>query len=141
MMIYEKKTVQTIIDGDVADVSVKMIQKEIRCDFTGKVVEYGSVSYSIDWNEYDPCFGNLDGEDALMDLFGVDVRDLMSQEYTYYSNSDGHCESYNMFKEILKYSSLEDTMRYFRAKAALKLINDGTIEPYQLNSESVWRER
>lgn len=154
MNIYEMNELE--IKNKKTGKIYKEIKKQLvgfRCDYSGRLIDddYSCCLYNCDYGLKDPGFGDEKEENKLSEM-GVDVFDLMSQPYHFYSNNyynDGSDEYYSaeleMLKEITKmkignrrnnFLTLESILRFFRARTALKLIGEGVIKPEDLNVES-----
>lgn len=112
---------------------------ETRCDYTGEVIDGlddAYCTYSCDYGLSDPCFGDVDLEDDLDDL-GVDIFNFMSQEYVFTSAGEARM-LHEMAEMVGRFRTIDSFFRFFRAQTALRLIQEGEIQPESLNKEEEW---
>jgi hypothetical protein len=149
MIIYDKVQRFDSITGKPVD---KWIQKEIRCDYTGRVLDYDDFgpesycTYNLNYGDHDPCFGAGGPEYQLGQDFKIDVFPFMSQEYHFYSNGgdskECHAE-WQMMTEAMKHCkdsksewhrcyTFDAICRQARVRTARKLIESKEITPEQL---------
>lgn len=116
--------------------------KEIRCDFTGKLIEEESSAhplYRFDYENEDPCFGSCSEEFAFGKEHNVDMYQFLSGQYHFYYDIDT-CEdsSASMLESYFKDNgpgcSFADICRGYRLETARKLVSEKTIECSQLNN-------
>lgn len=139
MIIYK------VIDEFSRETGKKIGQRKVEdyriCDFSGKRMDqfYGyPISYTIDYNDVDPCFGDQEAERWLYewnenaDVY-VDAYELFSQpEYNFGTNDDGT----EVFTELLATAkkekfeivSLDHLLRWSRGRMLEKLIKEKKID-------------
>ena len=119
--------------------------KEIRCDFSGRVIDedlnsHSYPNYNLQYDDQDPCFGSGGDEYHFGQEYGVDMFEFLSGTYHFITgsyNEDGEYVDYNacveMMKSLINKNISFDAMcRASRIKTAIKLIKEGTILPEQL---------
>lgn len=117
--------------------------KEIRCDFSGKLIDENNSSYpnySLKYEDSDPCFGSDGEEFAFGKKHKVPIYEFLNSDYHFFTDGcdeDGNYIEYNgcvdmMSKLIKHYMSFDGMCRYSRINTAKKLIEDGTITSEQL---------
>lgn len=104
--------------------------KEIRCDFSGRVVdsldgEYSNYycSYVLDYQNKDSCMGASGEEYEFGAKHKIDMHEFLSQPYVIFQDAyTGESEEHKFLKSLAKYESLDDALRSMRIKTAKKLI-------------------
>lgn len=159
MIIYDKVQRFHPVTGKPFD---KWIQKEIRCDYTGRVLDYGNFgpesfcTYNLNYGDHDPCFGASGDEYKLGKDFGIEVFPFMSQKYHFYSSSgdakkdyaewqmmeevfavrQGGCNCRNEKSEWYRCYTFDAICRQARVRTARKLIESKEITPEQLQENN-----
>lgn len=153
MIIYDKVQRFDSVTGKPVE---QWAFKEIRCDYTGKVLDYNNFgpesfcTYNLNYGDHDPCFGAGGDEYKLGKDFGIEVFPFMSQEYHFYSSGGDAKEDYaewQMMEEALKNCKKEKgewhrcytfdaICRVARVRTARKLIEDKVITPEQLKASN-----
>lgn len=107
------------------------VLKEIRCDFTGVVIqsESDALSYHMDYGDEDPCFGSDGDAFALGKEHGVNVYAFLSDAYHF---DEGACVSM-MEAEIASGLDFAQMCEKSRVATARSLIVKGIIKPEQLS--------
>lgn len=111
------------------------------CDFTGdRISEHDNPNtYSIDFNDNDPSYGDAEGERWLYDWCekrGAEVEacDLFAQsEYVFSMKRDGYVEVFHdlmlkAMKELNEIYSLEHLLRWARGKMLERVVKEGKYE-------------
>lgn len=116
-------------------------KKEVRCDFTGVVIDSDYASpyptYKLDYGDSDPCFASDGDAFEFGKIHGIDMYQLMSDEYVF-DNGDNGLKTDACALMIKKFSrgkghmTFADMCRYARLETAKKLIKDGIITADQL---------
>ena len=149
MIIYDKVKRFDSITGKPIE---KWVFKEIRCDFTGVVLDYDNYycTYDLNYGDMDPCFGSSGEEYKLGKDFHIDVFQFLSQTYHFLSvggvDDKASCAEWQMMEEALKNCTKKksewyrcytfDSMcRHSRIRTASKLIEENTIIPNQLEGK------
>jgi len=156
MIIYDKVQRFHPVTGKPVE---KWIQKEIRCDYTGLVLDYNDngpesyCTYNLNYGDNDPCFGASGEEYKLGQDFKIEVFPFMSQEYHFYSNGGSDLkEDYAeclMMEEAMKNCNdpksewhrcytFDAVCRQARVRTARKLIESKEITPEQLNEPCLY---
>jgi len=87
MIIYEKVKRFDPITGKPTE---KWAQKELRCDYTGVVLDYDNngptsyCSYYLDYEDHDPCFGSSGAEYEFGKEFDIDMFHFLSKTYHFF---------------------------------------------------------
>jgi hypothetical protein len=120
------------------------IFKEIRCDYTGEILD-GDVQYCnyvLSYEDRDSCFG-ADGEEFdFGERYKIDMHEFLSVEYHFFACPDEYAEAW-MFQEASKNWNKKknewyrcytfDAMcRHARIRTAERLIKEKTITLDQL---------
>lgn len=154
MIIYDKVQRFDSVTGKPIE---RWVQKEVRCDYTGRVLDYNDFgpesfcTYSLNYGDHDPCFGAGGEEYQLGKDFKIEVFPFMSQEYHFYNG--GGCSDakedyaeWQMMEEAIKNCHKEKTEWYrcytfdsmcrtARVRTARKLIEEKVITPEQLEGD------
>lgn len=145
MRIFE--TIEIEITNKKTGTKTVKTQRQVagtRCDYSGRLIdEYKSsyCSYDCDYDSQDSCFGASGEEYMLGSVHGIDMHWFMSQPYTFYDDShDGYMygnEEERMLKEMasMDFPTIESALRFFRIRAAKRLIDQGIIHPDDLKAE------
>lgn len=154
MIIYDKVQRFNPVTGKSIE---KWIQKEIRCDYTGKVLDYDNFgpesfcTYSLNYGDQDACFGAGGDEYKFGKDFGIEVFPFMSQEYHFYSGGGSDAKEdyaeWQMMEETMKNCKKSNSewhrcytfdaiCRVARVRTARKLIEDKVITPEQLKASN-----
>lgn len=134
MIIYDKKPRYSPDTGE--QVGHQFVEKERRCDVSGKLLydgEQGSepiVSYSFDYQSTDAGYGTVDGEYELrMEHHVVDHQFMDSPFEIRWDVEDGLRELFMLSEE----DRFDRFLRKCRAQAAIRLLEEGVIEAWQLD--------
>jgi hypothetical protein len=148
MIIYDKVKRFNSETGEPVE---RWVQKEVRCDYTGKVLDYNDFgpesfcTYQLSYGDHDPCFGSSGDEYQLGKDFKIDIHAFMSQEYHFYSGvadtKDQYAE-WQMMEEAMKDCrnpksewyrcyTFDAICRVARCRTARKLVDDKVITPEQ----------
>lgn len=150
MIIYEKVKRFNSTTGEPFE---KWGWKEVRCDYTGVVLEPESYycAYDLNYHEMDPCFGSGNGEHQLNLDFRIEVHSFLYQTYNFLSvggtNNKEECAEWQMMEEALKNCTnpksewyrcytFDAICRVTRVRTARKLIEDKVITPEQLEGDN-----
>lgn len=155
MYIYE--TIEIEIKNKNTGKTTTQTRRQIagvRCDYSGRLIDkYNKAycSYRCNYGSQDSCFGASGEEFKFGKKYGIDVHDFMSQDYCFYDDTTmgtgeyGNAET-KMLQEIttmqirdgrmVDFLTLESIFRFFRIRAATKLIEQGIIHPDDLKAES-----
>ena len=139
MLIYDKVKRFDSITGKPTE---KWTFKEIRCDYTGTVLENYYCAYNLDYGDQDQCFGAGDEEFKLGRDLKIDMFQFLSQTY-YFSLDGAECAEFQMMEEAIKNcknpksewyrcNTFDSICRRSRIKTARKLVEDNIIAPDQL---------
>ena len=119
--------------------------KELRCDFTGVVIDPDERSpyptYHLDYGDSDPCFGSDADAFAFGKQYNVNMYAFMSDAYVF-DNGDNGAETdacaLMLRRHINKKSTctFADLCRAARFATAKKLLADKVITPDQLQKGS-----
>lgn len=153
MIIYDKVQRFHPVTGKPVE---KWIQKEIRCDYTGRVLDYSDFgpesycTYNLNYGDHDPCFGSSGDEYQLGKDFNIEVFPFLSQEYHFYSGGgsdtkDQYAE-WQMMEEALKHCkdaksewyrayTFDAICRTARVRTARRLIESKEITAEQLEAD------
>ena len=146
MNIYEKVKRFDPITGQPTE---RYDFKEVRCDYTGEVIDYDSYycTYNLNYDGQDPCFGSGGEEYRLGKEAKIDVFQFMSQTYHFLSVGGSDAKEdiaeWQMMEEAMKNCrnsksewhrcfTFDSICRHARCRTAFKLIKDGIIKPEQL---------
>jgi hypothetical protein len=105
MNIYEKVKRFDPVTGKPIE---KLAFKEIRCDYTGEVLEHDSYywTYDLNYGDMDPCFGSSGDEYKLGKDFNIDMFPFLSQTYHFLSvagtDQKEETAEWQMMEEALK---------------------------------------
>lgn len=149
MIIYDKVK---RFDSETGEPIERWVQKEVRCDYTGKALDYNDFgpesfcTYQLCYGDHDPCFGSSGDEYQLSKDFKIDIHAFMSQEYHFYSGGgadtkDQYAE-WQMMEEAMKDCrnpksewyrcyTFDAICRVARCRTARKLVDDKAITPEQ----------
>lgn len=120
--------------------------KELRCDFTGEIIDNCYVSYKLNYGGSDACFGSSGKEYEFFQKHNriyTYAHVFLSGEYHFF---DEYVES-DMMKKYLSSSSsydedlllsFSDMCRASRIETASKLIDIGAITSNQLTIMEEW---
>jgi len=149
MIIYEKVKRFDPITGKPTE---KWGFKEIRCDYTGVVLDYENYycTYNLDYGDQDPCLGSSGEEYQLRQDFNIDVFQFLSQTYHFLAvggadDKESFAE-WQMMEEALKHCksrknewyrcfTFDAICRHARCRTARKLIQSKEITPEQLEGD------
>ena len=150
MIVYNKVKRFNSETGEPVE---RWVQKEIRCDYTGRVLEYSDFgpesycSYHLDYDNHDPCFGSGGDEYQLGKDFKIEVFPFMAQEYHFYSGGGSDTKEeyaeWQMMEEAIENCknpksewhrcyTFDAICRQARCRTARKLIENKAITPEQL---------
>lgn len=150
MIIYDKVKRFDSVTGKPIE---RWIEKEIRCDYTGKVLGYNDFgpesfcTYNLNYGDHDPCFGVPGEEYQLGKDFHIEVFPFLSQAYHFLTvggtDNKEDCAEWQMMEEALKNCkksnnewfrchTFDAICRAARCRTARKLIEDKVITPEQL---------
>lgn len=110
--------------------------KEIRCDFTGEIIDdYNSnPCYELNYNGQNP-FGSIDGERIFGMKYSIPLNEFLSARYHFANSKDKNDACSQMMRLLINKEYIcgfGDMCRYSRIQTAIRLIDDGTITPEQL---------
>lgn len=144
MVIYDKVKRFNSVTGKPVEA---WIEKEIRCDYTGELVDYDNsyCVYHLDYNDQDPCFGSGGDEFKFGKDFEVEMHSFLSGTYHFKAEDGGFAER-DMFEEVLKNCdkkksewhrcyTFDAICRYARIRTARRLIEKKIIKPEQLKGD------
>jgi hypothetical protein len=148
MIIYDKIKRYNPVTGEPTE---KWVEKEIRCDFTGEVLDYDNYycAYNLDYGNQDPCLGSSGEEYELGKALDIYMFPFLVQTYHFISDGsdskDGIAE-WRMMEEALKNCKKKDSewyrcytfdsiCRHARVRTAYRLIRENIITPEQLKSD------
>lgn len=149
MKIYEDATRYDPVTGKPYK---KKTFKEIRCDYTGQILDAFDdmyVQYHLDYEDRDPCFGASGEEYEFGQKHKISVHEFLSEPYHFYANGGGSdlkdaAEAVMMREAIGECNkkkspwhncyTFEAMCRAARILTATKLIDEGIITPDQLES-------
>jgi hypothetical protein len=124
-----------------------------RCDYSGRLIKnefnLSYCSYICDYGNQDSCFGASGDEFMFGKIHGIDMHYFMSQPYEFYDDSHDSGEFGNeetsMMRELTSmkigdggdgsFPTLESAFRFFRLRAAKRLVDQGIIHPDDLKEE------
>lgn len=146
MIIYDKVKRFDSVTGKPIE---KWTFKEIRCDYTGKVLDYDNYycAYNLDYGDQDSCFGASDEEFKLGKDFKIHMFPFLSQAYHFLTvggtDNKEDCAEWQMMEEALKNCkksnnewfrcrTFDAICRAARCRTVRKLIEDKVITPEQL---------
>lgn len=134
MIIYEKKPFYSRSTGEVA--GVKFTEKERRCDVSGKLLgdgDYSSkpvVSYSLDYKSTDAGYGTIGEEFILRMKHYVEDHQFMDSPFEIRWDEEESLKELFMLSEEDRFDRF---LRKCRAQAAIRLLEEGVIEAWQLD--------
>lgn len=148
MIIYDKVKRFNSETGEPVE---RWVQKEVRCDYTGKVLDYNDFgpesfcTYQLSYGDHNPYFGSSGDEYQLGKDFNIDIHAFMSQEYHFYSGGADTKDQYaewQMMEEAMKDCrnpksewyrcyTFDAICRVARCRTARKLVDDKVITPEQ----------
>jgi len=129
---YDKNTGKKLESKRVYDFTI--------CDFTGeKLDEYSKhVTYSINYNDMDPCFGDGEGEGWIYkskywqneNEIGIDPHELFGQSDYHFLTGDDGVEIFSILlwtakKAKIEIISLDQLLRWSRALMLDKVLTEG----------------
>lgn len=145
MQIFE--TIEIEITNKKTGKKTVQTQRQVvaeRCDYSGRLIDeykHSYCSYDCDYDSQDSCFGASGDEYMLGAVHKIDMHWFMSQRYAFYDDThDGNMygnEEEKMLKEMasMNLPTIESALRFFRIRAAKKLIDRGLIHPDDLKAE------
>lgn len=149
MIIYEKVKRFNPVTGEPVE---KWAAKEIRCDYTGEVLDYDSYycTYDLNYGDQDPCLGSDGPEYDLGKEFKIEMYSFLAQTYHFLSvggtDSKEDTAEWAMMEEALKNCTnpesewyrcytFDSICRHSRTRTARRLIEEKVITPEQLSNE------
>lgn len=125
MFIYEVVKRYNEVTGKPVN---KKVFKEIRCDYTGEVLDGCFCEYFLNYNDNDPYFTEDTYDTPLYEI----TYNLMSEPYHFKDSME-----VEMMKEYINKGSytFEEMCRKARVTTALRLIKDKTIVLENLTKE------
>lgn len=146
MKVYEVATRYNQMTGKPYQVKVF---KEIRCDYTGEVIEFEEhgCDYHLDYEDRDPCFGAGDEEYAFANKYMIDAFVFLSEPYHFRAEGGGSDLAYSaeaiMMREVISkckdksspwYNcyTFDAICRAARIATATRLLEEKVLVPEQL---------
>lgn len=154
MRIYEKVKRFDPVTGKPVE---KWAFKEVRCDFTGEVLDYDEYgpesycSYQLDYDGHDPCFGSSGDEYDLGEKHDIDMFQFLSAEYHFKSvggsdDPEDFAEAMMMKEAVANCTkrksewfrcfTFDACCRTARTRTAKRLIEEKVITPDQLSADN-----
>jgi len=126
-------------------VGSEMVNDKVLCDFTGAEAEYVEeigLTYSVDYNSVDPCFGCSGEEYELANKYKFDVYSLFNSPFVFKEYNRGQNEP--IFIEMLRtyeeevgepVEFIDQLFRWARVRMVKKLLEEGKYSLKELGLE------